>query len=218
MEARGLALGDLAQKVRTMQDDGATAVLVADGDRILGALGIADTIRPTASDMIQRLHDIGVERVVMLTGDNKRTAAAVARHVGLDDFRADLKPADKAREIATMQAETGHVAMVGDGVNDAPALAAAEVGIAMGAAGSDVALETADVALMADDLSKLPEALELGRRTRAVVRQNLGLSMAILVVLVPGALLGWLSLPIAVLAHELTELVVILNGARMARG
>lgn len=218
MEARGLELGDLEQKVQTMQDDGATAVLVADGDRILGALGIADTIRPTASDMITRLHDIGVERVVMLTGDNKRTAAAVARQVGLDDFRANLKPADKAREIAAMQAETGHVAMVGDGVNDAPALAAAEVGIAMGAAGSDVALETADVALMADDLSKLPEALELGRRTRAVVRQNLGLSMAILVVLVPGALLGWLSLPIAVLAHELTELVVILNGARMARG
>jgi len=218
MTARGLALEGLESTVQQLQDDGATAVLLADDKRVLGAIGVADTIRPTATETIRRLHQIGVKQVVMLTGDNRRTAAAVAQQVGVDDFRADLHPADKAREIARMQKETGHVAMVGDGVNDAPALAAAEVGIAMGAAGSDVALETADVALMADDLSKLPEALELGRRTRKVVRQNLALSMLILAVLVPGALFGVLSLPVAVLAHELTELAVILNGARMARG
>jgi Cd2+/Zn2+-exporting ATPase len=138
--------------------------------------------------------------------------------VGLDDYRADLKPEDKVKEVRALTASDGLVGMVGDGVNDAPALAAASVGIAMGAAGSDAALETADVALMSDDIGKLAEAVQLGRRTRTVVRQNLTLSLAILVVLVPGALFGLLSLPVAVIAHEVSELVVIANGARMAKG
>jgi len=153
----------------------------------------------------------------MLTGDNPRTAAAVAAQVGVDDFQAGLKPEDKSRIIGELTATYGHVAMVGDGVNDAPALAAASVGIAMGTAGSDVALETADVALMGDDLAKLVDALELGRRTRRIVRQNIVLGLAILVVLVPGALIGLFSLPVAVLAHELSELFVITNGMRAAR-
>ena len=159
-----------------------------------------------------------MKRVVMLTGDNKRTAAAVAKQVGIDDYRADLKPDDKVKAVQQLDEEFGHVGMVGDGVNDAPALATATVGIAMGAAGSDAALETADVALMSDDIGKLAEAVDLGRRTRTVVRQNLGLSLLILAVLVPGSLLGLLSLPAAVIAHEVSELFVILNGARMARG
>jgi Cd2+/Zn2+-exporting ATPase len=159
------------------------------------------------------LHSEGVERIVMLTGDNARTATAVANQIGIDEVQAHLKPEDKSRIVAEL-ARHGHVGMVGDGVNDAPALAAASVGIAMGTAGSDVALETADVALMADDLSKLTEALRIGQRTRRVVAQNITLS---LVILVPGALAGVFTLPIAVLAHELSELAVITNGLRLTR-
>lgn len=218
MSEQGHSLTEFEKIIEDIQSSGATAVVLADDEQVVGVLGVADTVRPAAAKTIQRLHSAGVEQVVMLTGDNQRTAEAIASQVGIDDVRADLKPADKAKAIASLQAAGGHVAMVGDGVNDAPALAAAEVGIAMGAAGSDVALETADVALMSDDLAKLPEAIELGRRTRTIVKQNLGLSLAILVVLVPGALFGLLTLPVAVLAHELTELAVILNGARMARG
>jgi Cd2+/Zn2+-exporting ATPase len=218
MRERNLDLSRLQAAIEQMQDDGATAILLADHGTVHAAIGVADTIRPAAAGAIQELHQIGVTKVVMLTGDNKRTAAAVARQVGLDDFRADLKPEGKVAEIRSLNESHGHVAMVGDGVNDAPALATATVGIAMGAAGSDAALETADVALMSDDIGKLPEAIRLGRRTRIVVRQNLALSMLILAILVPGAVLGLLSLPVAVIAHEVTELFVILNGARMARG
>lgn len=218
MKERKLDLADLQGVIEQMQDNGATAILLADHGKVHAVLAVADQIRPAAAPAIAELHRIGVSKVVMLTGDNDRTAAAVARQVGLDGFRANLKPEDKVTEIRALNEAHGHVGMVGDGVNDAPALATATVGIAMGAAGSDAALETADVALMSDDISKLPEALQLGRRTRTVVKQNLALSLLILVVLVPGSLLGLLSLPVAVIAHELTELMVILNGARMARG
>ena len=153
----------------------------------------------------------------MLTGDNSITAQTIAAEVGVDEVRAELAPEDKARIVGELAATFGHVAMVGDGVNDAPALAAASVGIAMGTAGSDVALETADVALMADDLSKLAEALRIGRRTRRIVRQNITLSLVILAALVPGAFIGAFTLPVAVLAHELSELFVIGNGLRLAR-
>lgn len=215
---RGLDLDELQLDIEQMQDDGATAIVLADATKVLAVLAVADTIRPAAQPSITELRRIGVKRIVMLTGDNERTAAAVARQVGVDDYRANLKPEDKVKAIRTLTEEHGHVAMVGDGVNDAPALASAAVGIAMGAAGSDAALETADVALMSDDIGKLPEAIQLGRRTRTVVRQNLVLSLLILSILVPGALLGLLSLPAAVLAHEVSELFVITNGARMARG
>lgn len=218
MKERKLDLAVLQGVIEQMQDNGVTAILLADHGKVHAVLAVADQIRPAAAAAIAELHRIGVSKVVMLTGDNERTAAAVARQVGLDDFRANLKPEDKVSEIRALNEAHGHVGMVGDGVNDAPALATATVGIAMGAAGSDAALETADVALMSDDISKLPEALQLGRRTRTVVKQNLALSLLILVVLVPGSLLGLLSLPVAVIAHELTELMVILNGARMARG
>ncbi len=218
MAENNLSLDGLEEVVTDAQDNGATAILLADHHRIHGLLEVADTIRPAAASTVTRLHSIGVRRVVMLTGDNDRTAGAIARQVGIDDYRANLRPEDKVNELKALTQEYQHVAMVGDGVNDAPALAAATVGIAMGVAGSDAALETADVALMADDITKLPEAIQLGRHTRTVVRQNLALSMLILAVLVPGALFGVLSLPIAVLAHEVSELIVIANGARMSRG
>ena len=213
----GVALDGLAETVPRLQSAGQTAVVVVVDGEAWGVLGIADTIRPQARDAIADLHRVGVERLVMLTGDNETTARTIADSVGIDEVRADLSPEDKSRIIGELVASDGHVGMVGDGVNDAPALAAASVGITMGTAGSDVALETADVALMADDLSKLTEALRIGRRTRAIVRQNIVLSLIILAVLVPGALIGRFSLPVAVLAHELSELFVIANGLRLAR-
>ncbi len=209
-------LDGLSPIVPREQREGRTVVVIVRDHRPLGILAIADMLRPGARDAMATLHRYGIERLVMLTGDNKLTAERIGAAAGINEVEAELSPADKARLVADMAAET-HVAMVGDGVNDAPALAAASVGIAMGTAGSDVALETADVALMADDLTKLTTALDIGRRTRRVVHQNLMLGIGILVLLVPGALAGLFALPIAVLAHELSELVVILNGTRLAR-
>ena len=217
MHRSGVTLDGLTDTVSRLQAAGRTAVIVTVDGQAWGVLGIADVVRPQAPRAMADLHRIGAERLVMLTGDNATTAAAIAGEVGVDDVRAELAPEDKARIVGELAASHGHVAMVGDGVNDAPALAAASVGIAMGTAGSDVALETADVALMADDLSKLTEALRIGRRTRSIVRQNVALGLAILAVLVPGALVGAFSLPVAVLAHELSELFVIGNGLRLAR-
>ena len=217
MTDSAVELGRLAEEIERLESSGQTVIVTATDDKALGLIGIADVLRPQASAAMADLHRVGIKRLVMLTGDNPRTAAAVAAQVGVDDFQAGLKPEDKSRIIGELTATYGHVAMVGDGVNDAPALAAASVGIAMGTAGSDVALETADVALMGDDLAKLVDALELGRRTRRIVRQNIVLGLTILVVLVPGALIGLFSLPVAVLAHELSELFVITNGMRAAR-
>jgi heavy metal translocating P-type ATPase len=217
MTDNAVDVGRLAEEIERLESSGQTVIVTATDGRTLGLIGIADVLRPQASAAMADLHRVGIRRLVMLTGDNPRTAAAVAAQVGVDDFHAALKPEDKSRIIGELTSTYGHVAMVGDGVNDAPALAAASVGIAMGTAGSDVALETADVALMGDDLAKLVDALELGRRTRRIVRQNIVLGLAILVVLVPGALIGLFSLPVAVLAHELSELFVITNGLRAAR-
>jgi Cd2+/Zn2+-exporting ATPase len=214
---RGIDDGALNDLVPQLQASGQTAVVVASDGDALGILGIADVVRPQAAAAVADLHGVGLTRIVMLTGDNQLTADAIARSVGIDEVRAELSPEDKSTIVRELTAQYGRVGMVGDGVNDAPALAAASVGIAMGTAGSDVALETADVALMADDLTKLTEALRIGKRTRTIVRQNLVLSIAILAVLVPGALFGALTLPVAVLAHELSELVVIANGLRLAR-
>jgi Cd2+/Zn2+-exporting ATPase len=217
MRTRGMADDALTPTVEELQGAGQTAVIVTVDTTPIGIIGIADVVRPQASQAIADLHDLGLDRVVMLTGDNQLTANAIAAKVGIDEVRADLSPEDKSTIVGQLTHQYGRVGMVGDGVNDAPALAAASVGIAMGTAGSDVALETADVALMADDLTKLTDALRIGRRTRRVVRQNLVLSMAVLAVLVPGALFGVLTLPLAVLAHELSELFVIGNGLRLAR-
>jgi len=187
--------------IERLESAGNTTVVMADPTGPLAVLAVADTIRPQAADTIDRLRALGIAHITMLTGDNPRTARAIATQA----------------RIRQLVDEHRHVAMVGDGINDAPPLAAASVGIAMGTAGSDIALETADVALMADDLTRLVTAITIGRRTRRVVTQNLVLSLAILAALVPAALLGIIGLAAAVLAHELSELVVILNGTRMAK-
>ncbi|MGK2885132.1 MAG: heavy metal translocating P-type ATPase [Rhodococcus sp. (in: high G+C Gram-positive bacteria)] len=213
----GIHTAAVADIIERAEQEGATVVVLADYQRALAVIAIEDTIRPNAAAAIAAIRATGVSHVIMLTGDNPRTAATVAALVGITEIEAGLRPADKARIIGELTERHGKIAMVGDGVNDAPALASASVGIAMGTAGSDVALETADVVLMADDLNKLGTAIHIGRRTRRIVRQNVGLSLVILAVLVPGALFGLLALPVAVLAHELSELAVILNGVRVTR-
>ena len=211
-----LSLDGWQGDIERMQTDGKTVVLVGDETRVAGLLAISDTLRPNAAKALADLHALGV-RSVMLTGDNSRAAKAIAHKLGIDEVYAELKPEGKASKVAELAQLHGHVAMVGDGVNDAPALAEATVGIAMGAAGTDVALETADVALMADDLEKLAYALGLAKRNRHIVRQNIGLSALVVGTLIVGALGGLLSLPMAVVAHEVSEWIVIGNGLRMLR-
>lgn len=207
--------GNLAARVTAMQEAGATAVLVEHDGTVLGAIAVRDELRPEAREVVTRLRSSGY-RVAMLTGDNQRTATALASQAGISDVHADLLPEDKSRIIAQMR-ETSPTAMVGDGVNDAPALATADVGIAMGAMGTDVAIETADVALMGEDLRHLPQTLAHARRSRAIMLQNVGLSLALIAILIPIAAFGVLGLAAVVLVHELAEIVVIGNGVRAGR-
>ncbi len=216
-EKLGVNLEALSAEIVRLQAEGKTVVLLGEETAIYGLIAIRDNIRDNAHQAIVNLRKAGIKKVVMLTGDNERTAQAIAREAGVDEFYADLKPEDKVTKVRDLAARYGHVAMVGDGVNDAPALAEATVGIAMGAAGTDVALETADVALMADDLEKLVYALKLAKRNQTVVNQNLALSAIVIGALVVGAVAGWFTLPIAVLGHEISEFVVIGSGLRMLR-
>ncbi|WP_431282153.1 heavy metal translocating P-type ATPase [Humitalea sp. 24SJ18S-53] len=199
--------------IADLEQDGRTTMVVRRGDRVLGVIGLMDTPRPTAAAVIARLRGLGIARMVMLSGDNPRVAGAVAGQVGLDEAWGDLMPADKVAAIGLLRA--GHrVAMVGDGVNDAPALAVADIGIAMGAAGSDVALETADIALMGDDLGRLPFAIGLSRQTGRIIHQNLWISLGMVAVLVPSAMLG-LPLGVAVFLHEGSTVAVVANALRL---
>ncbi|WP_285183370.1 cation-translocating P-type ATPase [Rhodococcus sp. MEB032] len=207
--------GPLAGDIERMQHAGATAVLIERAGTVIGAVAVRDELRPEAREVVAGLRRGGYT-VAMLTGDNERTAQALAADVGIDDVHADLRPEDKARIVETLRASRP-TAMVGDGVNDAPALATADLGIAMGAMGSDVAIETADVALMGEDLRHLPQALAHARRSRTIMLQNVGLSLAIITVLMPLALFGVLGLAAVVLVHEVAEIVVIANGVRAGR-
>ena len=213
----GVSLDSAWEDINHLQSEGKTVVLLGDEQTPWGMIAIRDNIRPNAQKAIDAMHAAGIDKVVMLTGDNERTAQAIAQELGIDEVYADLKPEDKAVKVRELTSRYGHVAMVGDGVNDAPALAEATVGIAMGAAGTDVALETADVALMADDLEKLAYGLRLAKRNQSVVNQNLALSAIVISVLIIGAVGGWFTLPIAVLTHEISEFVVIGSGLRMLK-
>jgi len=199
-----------------LQAGGKTVIFVADGGA-RGLIAVADQVRPEAAAVLRRLKGLGVATTVMLTGDNPRVAEAVATATGVDAYYAELLPAAKAEVVSALRSQHRDVAMVGDGVNDAPALARASVGVAMGAAGSDVALETADVILMGDDLTKLPYALALSQQARRVIWQNLGFSAVIIVSLVLSAVLGIISLPVGVVGHEGNTLLVAANGLRLLR-
>lgn len=213
-EVDGPSLPDAVREtVESLERNGRTTMIVRSGDRYLGVIGLMDTPREAAKRTIARLRKLGIQRMIMISGDNQQVADAVAREVGLDEARGDLMPEDKVSEIKKLQSEGG-VAMVGDGVNDAPAMASASVGIAMGAAGSDVALETADVALMADNLDHLPLAIGLSRSTRSIIRQNLWMSLGMVAFLVPATIFG-LNIGSAVALHEGSTLVVVFNALRL---
>jgi Cd2+/Zn2+-exporting ATPase len=217
MQQHGLTVpDDLLEKQRELEQGGKTTLLVY-ADQWLGLVGVADKVRPEAKETMRKLREAGIEHIAMLTGDNQRTAARIAEEVGVTEVHAELLPEQKVDVVNRLSEKYGLVAMVGDGVNDAPALAAAGIGIAMGAAGTDVALETADVVLMADDLGKIPYAINLSKRARRVVAQNLTFAMGVIVVLVTLALIPAvkLPLPLGVVGHEGSTIVVVLNGLRL---
>ncbi len=214
IEVEGVPLPDtLRESIEKLKASGRTTMIVRRGDTYLGVLGLMDTPREAAKNVIARLRELGIRRMIMLSGDNQQVASAVAKEVGLDEAWGDLMPNDKVAAIKKLSNEGG-VAMVGDGVNDAPAMANATVGIAMGAAGSDVALETADVALMADDLNHLPFVVGLSRQTSRIIRQNLWISLGMVAFLVPATVLG-LRLGPAVVLHEGSTLLVVVNALRL---
>ena len=214
---QAVGLKNVAGEVSRLQNEGKTVVLLGDNDHILGLIAAADVLRENAGQAVSKLKKAGIQKIIMLTGDNERTARAMADKAGVDDFRADLLPEDKVNAIKSLLAEHGKVAMVGDGVNDAPAMALSTVGIAMGAAGTDTALETADIALMADDLSKLAYAIKLSRKTLRIIKQNIAFALIvkglILLLVIPGMLTLWL----AVAGDMGSSLLVTLNGMRLLR-
>ncbi len=211
-------VGDaLSLRIAVAEESGRTVFVLLDDGDALGYIAVADEVRTNASDTMQRLRSAGIEHLVMLTGDNERTAEAVATLAGLSESRARLLPSDKTSAVAELRERYGVVAMIGDGVNDAPALATSDLGIAMGAAGSDTAVETADVALMRDDLSALPGFFDLGRRTVANIRQNVALSIVVKLVVLVLAVFGKATLWMAVFADTGVALIVIANGLRLLK-
>ena len=223
MQKGGAALASgIEEHAQRLEADGKTVMFVATGVsendatlEVAGLIAVRDQPRPEAAATIAALKELGVRHVVMLSGDNRRVAEALGRELGIDEVRAELLPEQKAEAVQALKREHGTVVMVGDGINDAPALAAADVGVAMGGAGSDVALETADIALMADDLSRLPYAIALSRASRRMIVQNLVIALAVIALLVPSSLAGLASIGVAVVLHESSTIVVVLNALRL---
>ncbi|MEG3840449.1 heavy metal translocating P-type ATPase [Microcoleus sp. herbarium14] len=211
------ATAELTQISQQLQAAGKTVVWVAKGDNLLGIIAVADTLRPEAVATVKRLKRLGVEHIIMLTGDNQQTAEYIARELGIDEIYAELLPEDKVDVIKRLQKQYQTVAMVGDGINDAPALAQASAGIAMGISGSDVALETADIVLMADNLEKLAQAISLGRRAQKVVKQNIVFALSCIILLLAANFLGNITMPLGVIGHEGSTVIVTLSGLRLLR-
>lgn len=204
-------------KIEEMQAQGKTVIIVGTDQEILALVAVADVVREESQAVIGRLYDLGIKKTIMLTGDHTKTAEAIAGSVRVTDLQAELLPEDKLDLIKKLKADYGRVAMVGDGVNDAPALAAATVGIAMGGAGTDAALETADIALMNDDLKKLPFTINLSRKTLTIIKQNISFSIIIKLLALLLVIPGWLTLWIAIFADMGTTLLVTLNGLRLLK-
>ena len=216
-EERELCHPELHARIETLSAQGRTPVLVARNGEPIGLIAVADRPRTTSRDVVATLKAQGIKKVVMLTGDSQGTAKAIAAELGLDDFRAELMPEDKVAAIAELRTQYGAVAMVGDGINDAPALAAADVGIVMGAAGSDAALETADVALMGDELMKVPYALRLSRAALTNIKVNLTIALALKAAFLIAAIAGYATLWMAVLADTGASVIVVANALRLLR-
>ncbi|MCO6453512.1 MAG: cadmium-translocating P-type ATPase [Caldilineales bacterium] len=217
MDGGGTIPPDVVAIVEGLEGDGKTTMAVSHDDAFLGVLGLADTPRPGVRQTLQRLLDLGVEHLIMLTGDNDDVAKRIAEKVGVTDVRAELLPEQKLDAIKDLQSTFGKVAMIGDGVNDAPALATSTVGIAMGGAGTAVALETADVALMADDLGKLPFAVGLSQASRRIIFQNLIIALGVILLLVTTSVFGLVQLSGAVILHEGSTIIVVMNALRLLR-
>ena len=210
-------LTEAERELSRLENEGKTAVMVGNERGILGVIAVADQLRPEAVEAVKGLRRAGIKSVVMLTGDNEGTARAIAECAGVDEYKAQLLPEDKVEAVKQFRLKYGKVAMVGDGVNDAPAMATADVGIAMGAAGTDVAMETGDLALMSDDLSRIPYALQLSRRSVSNIKQNIAAALVIVAFLVPAALVGLIDLVPGLLINEASMLIVIANGLRLLR-
>ncbi len=208
---------NLKAKIIELQNQGKTVMAAGTATEILALLAVADEVRGNSKSVIQKLHSLGIQKTIMLTGDNSGTANAIGKQVGVSDIQADLLPQDKLTFIKNLRNKYDHVAMVGDGVNDAPALAASNVGIAMGGAGTDTALETADIALMADDLGKLPFTVKLSRKALFIIKQNITFSLGIKLLALLLVIPGWLTLWIAIFADMGATLIVTLNGLRLLR-
>ena len=215
LASQGVAIGPHATYLEQEERLARTTVLLSDGRQVLGVLSIADTVRPEARQLIVDLKQIGIRKIVMLTGDNSWTAKAIAAELGLDDYVADLLPQDKVAALETLRSRYGKIAMVGDGVNDAPALASADLGIAIGGAGSDVAMETADVVLMSSHVGRLAYAMALSRATVRNMRQNVVFALLVAAVLLAGVLFRTVNLSFGMLVHELSVLLVIINAVRL---
>ncbi|HWQ48953.1 MAG TPA: heavy metal translocating P-type ATPase [Methanosarcina sp.] len=214
---QAIDLKHIENEVSRLQNEGKTVMMLGDDERVLGLIAVADVLRENSGQAINKLKKAGIKKVIMLTGDNESTAHAIATKAGVDDFRADLLPEDKVDAIKKLLVKHGKVAMVGDGVNDAPAMAVSTVGIAMGAAGTDTALETADIALMADDLTKLADAIKLSRKTLSIIKQNIAFALIVKGLILLMVIPGWLTLWLAVAGDMGSSLVVILNGMRLLR-
>lgn len=206
---------EIEEKVKSLESAGNTTMLIRQNDDYIGIIALMDTPREEAKNTLEQLKKIGIKRMIMLTGDNQKVADAVAKEIGLTDAWGSLLPEEKVEAIKELRQKEDKVAMVGDGVNDAPAMANSTVGIAMGAAGSDVALETADIALMADKLETLPFAIGLSRKAKGIIKQNLWVSLGIVALLIPSTIFGLANIGIAVLIHEGSTLVVVFNALRL---
>ncbi len=208
-------VGSLRPRIESMTASGVTPAVVTTDSEAIGLIGFRDEPRPEAAASLLRLRGIGISKLILLSGDRQAVARSVGSVLGIEDARGDLTPERKIDAVRALSRECGPLAMVGDGINDAPALAAADLGIAMGALGSDAAIEAADVALMADDLEHLDEAFLIGRQVRAIVRQNVAFSIALLAVLIPSALTGLVGITATVVIHEGAELLAVMNGLRV---
>lgn len=208
---------NLEQNVTALQNQGKTAMIIGTEQTILAVIAVADEVRESSKAVIQKLHQMGIKKTIMLTGDNKGTGNAIGQQIGVTEIQAELMPEDKLNFIKRLRAEYGNVAMIGDGVNDAPALAASTVGIAMGGAGTDTAMETADVVLMGDDLSKLPFTVKLSRKSLNIIKANIAFAIGIKAIALLLVIPGWLTLWIAIMSDMGATLLVALNSLRLMR-
>jgi Cd2+/Zn2+-exporting ATPase len=214
-DGSGISLAGQEDYIRSEEEKGRTAVIIGNSGGISGIISIADSVRPGTKDLVKKLRSQGIKKIVMLSGDNKRAARSISEEIGLDDYYGELMPGDKVDVLKTLQKKYGRTAMVGDGVNDAPALASADLGIAVGGAGADVAMETADVVLMSAEINKLPYAVGLSRATVRNMKQNIVFAIFVAALLLSGVLIKTVNLSFGMMVHEASVLLVIVNAVRL---